>query len=81
MMKRLLSATDEFLQASDWKDIAILKICLLSLGLLAGMRITDRHKKGVELAACTAFVLTYIPLMTRFLKIFTKATPVNNDTV
>ena len=34
-MKRLFAAADKFLQASDWKDIAILKVCLLSLGLLA----------------------------------------------
>ena len=34
-MKRLFAAADKFIQASDWKDIAILKVCLLSLGLLA----------------------------------------------
>lgn len=76
-MKRLFAAADKFLQASDWKDIAILKVCLLSLGLLAGMRIMDRHKKGAELAACTAFVLTYIPLMSKFFKVLVKSDPAN----
>lgn len=76
-MKRLFAAADKFLQASDWKDIAILKVCLLSLGLLAGMRIMDRHKKVAELAACTAFVLTYIPLMSKFFKVLVKSDPAN----
>lgn len=43
--------------------------CLLSLGLLAGMQIAERCKKGVRIAASVAFTLTYIPLMVKYLKI------------
>lgn len=71
-MKRLLTAADEFVRESGWKDIAVLKVCLLALGLLAGMRVAHRHKKGVGIAACVAFVLTYVPLMSRFFGILTK---------
>ncbi len=68
-MKRLFASADEFVQKSDWKDLAILKFCLLSLGLLAGMQIAEKCKKGVRIAASVVFVLTYIPLMTKYLRI------------
>lgn len=68
-MKRILTSADEFVRESDWKDLAVLKFCLLSLGLLAGMQIAERCKKGVRIAASMVFTLTYIPLMVRYLKI------------
>ena len=44
-MKTLFASADEYLQNSDWKDIAVLKLCLLSLGLLAGMQLPEKHRK------------------------------------
>lgn len=70
-MKRIFSSADEFIRKSDWKDLAVLKFCLLSLGLLAGTRIAERRKKGVGIAALVVFVLTYIPLMVKYLRILT----------
>ena len=68
-MKRIFDGANEFVRQSDWKDIAILKFCLLSLGLLAGMGVAERCKKGVRIAASVVFTLTYIPLMVRYLGI------------
>ena len=68
-MKRIFASANEFVRESDWKDLAVLKFCLLSLGLLAGMQITERCKKGVRIAASVVFTLTYIPLMVKYLKI------------
>lgn len=68
-MKRVFDSADEFVRQSGWKDIAVLKLCLLSLGLLAGMQIAERCKKGVRIAASVVFVLTYIPLMIKYLGI------------
>jgi len=68
-MKRIFASADEFVRKSDWKDLAVLKFCLLSLGLLAGMQIAERCKKGVRIAASVVFTLTYIPLMVKYLKI------------
>ena len=68
-MKRIFASADEFVRESDWKDLAVLKFCLLSLGLLAGMQIAERCKKGVRIAASIVFTLTYIPLMVKYLKI------------
>ena len=68
-MKRIFASADEFVRESDWKELAVLKFCLLSLGLLAGMQIAERCKKGVRIAASIVFTLTYIPLMVKYLRI------------
>ena len=68
-MKRIFASANEFVRQSDWKDLAVLKFCLLSLGLLAGMQIAERCKKGVRIAASIVFTLTYIPLMVKYLQI------------
>ena len=68
-MKRIFSSADEFIRESNWKDLAVLKFCLLSLGLLAGTWIAEQRKKGVRIAASVVFLLTYIPLMAKYLKI------------
>ncbi len=71
-MKTLFASADEYLQNSDWKDIAVLKLCLLSLGLLAGMQLPEKHRKTARVAAVVLFVATYIPLMAKFLSILVR---------
>ena len=70
-MKRLFASADEFVQQSDWKDLAIIKFCLFSIGLLVGLQITEKCRKGVRIAASVIFTLTYIPLMAKYLRILT----------
>lgn len=72
-MKRLFVSADEFLRHSDWKDLALVKFCLFSIGLLVGLELTEKWKKGVRIAAAALFVLTYIPLMTKYLGILVGA--------
>ena len=71
-MKKLFDAADRYIAASDWKIIAVLKFCLLSLGLMAGMQIKPEHKKPVLFGAAVTFLVTYIPLMARFYRVFTE---------
>ncbi len=70
-MKRLFTSADEYLRKSDWKDLALIKFCLFSIGLLVGLQITEKCKKGVRVAASVVFVLTYVPLMVKYLGILT----------
>lgn len=72
-MKRLFASADAFLRESDWKDLAVIKFCLFSIGLLVGLQITEKRKKGVRIAASVVFTLTYIPLMVKYLWILIKA--------
>lgn len=68
-MKFLFSYADEYLHRCTWKDMALLKFCLFSMGLLAGMQVVKKDKKRVRIAASIVFVLTYIPLMMKFLEV------------
>jgi len=68
-VKRLLNSADEYLRGSGWKDLAVLKLCLLALGLLAGMGIPENRRKTVGPIAFLLFLCTYIPCMTRYLRI------------
>ena len=71
-MKKLFAAANRYIQTGDWKIIAVLKFCLISLGLMAGMQIRPEHRKPVFLGALSTFILTYIPLMARFFRVFTE---------
>ena len=71
-MKKLFEAANRYIETSDWKIIAVLKFCLISLGLMAGMQIRPEHKKGVFYGALGVFILTYIPLMARLCQVFTE---------
>ena len=63
----LFTSADRYLRASDWKDIALIKLCLFAIGLLAGMQVRDSDKKAVRAGAAALFVVTYIPLMSKFI--------------
>ena len=70
-MKKLFDAANRYIETSDWKIIAVLKFCLISLGMMIGMIIKKKDKKPVFLAVLGVFILTYIPLMVKFYKVFT----------
>ena len=65
-MNNLFGYADKYLQKSDWKDIALLKFCLFSMGVIAGMQIPKRNRKQAEGIAAFVFLSTYIPLMAKF---------------
>lgn len=70
-MKKLLKAANRYVATSDWKTIAVLKFCLLSLGILTGTRIADKYRKPVFWGALSVFVVTYVPLMAKLFRILT----------
>lgn len=70
-MKKLFDYADRYLQKSNWKHMAMLKFCLFSAGILAGMQIPARDKKKAGIAAGVLFLITYVPLMTKFIGVLT----------
>ena len=66
-MKRLMDAADRYLKDCTWKDISVLKFCLLALGTLVGIAVPARKKKASAWAASLVFVAAYVPLMAKFL--------------
>ncbi len=67
-MKCLFSYANDYIKKCDWKDIALIKLCLCSIGILIGVNISSDKKKTALIAAISTFILSYIPLMYKFLK-------------
>ena len=67
-MKKVFTAADRYIETSNWKTIAVLKFCLLALGIIIGMQVRKEHRKRVLGAARIVFILTYIPLMAKFFR-------------
>jgi len=66
-MRELLNYANGYIRKMNVSDIAMLKVCLCSLGLLAGLAIPKKHKKKAAGIAATTFAFTYAPLMTKLL--------------
>ena len=68
-MKKLLDIGNRYAKESTWKDFALVKFCLFSMGLVAGTQVADKHKKKVVGVAACVFASTYVPLMAKVLRI------------
>lgn len=68
-MKKLFSIADRYLQQSDWKTIALLKFCLLALGIVVGTQIPPKYKKTAVALGLPLFFVTYLPLMAKLIHV------------
>lgn len=65
---KLFKSADNYIKSMSITEMAQLKFCLCSMGVLIGMGVKKEHRKYVAVGAATLFASTYIPLMTRFVK-------------
>ena len=61
-MCRLFEYADKYVKESDWKDIALIKLCLCAIGVLIGINLAAKHKKQAAVIASCVFGFTYVPL-------------------
>lgn len=66
-MKKLLSAADAYIAKMNWKDLALVKLCLCAAGVMLGLAAPQKLRKWAALGAVIVFVATYLPLMLKFL--------------
>lgn len=71
-MKKLFCYADKYVEQSSWKDFALVKLCLFAIGIMAGIRIPDKNKRAAGWIAYFVFLATYLPLMSKFLRIVTE---------
>ena len=69
-MKKLFDAANRYVETSDWKIIAVLKFCLISLGMMIGTAVRKEDRKPVFFGALGVFAATYVPLMIKLCKVF-----------
>lgn len=68
-MKKIFELANVYVNRCNWKDMALLKICLCAVGIMIGLAIPEKKKKCSSVAAGVIFVVSYIPLMAKFIKI------------
>ncbi len=68
-MSNLFAIANEYLRQSDWKDLALIKFCLFSMGVLIGVLVPSRAKRPVIMVSVCVFVLTYLPLMIKLFQV------------
>lgn len=71
-MNKLFYYADKYIEESDWKDLAMIKFCLFSMGILAGIQIPKRSRQQAGWIAGVVFVATYIPLMAKFFSVISE---------
>lgn len=64
-MKNLFAIADEYLRQSDWRDLALIKFCLFSMGVCR-RACSQKQKKAGCLSGRRDFAVTYLPLMAKF---------------
>ena len=66
-MKELYRYANAYIRKLHWEDFALLKICLIALGVLLGLALPKRIRRPVGFVAVVLFMLTYVPVIGKFL--------------
>ena len=72
-MKKLFRIADEYLKTCTWKDMALIKFCLISLGAVIGLLLPGGAKKAALILCLVVFAATYVPVMIKFVGFLRKA--------
>ena len=68
-MKKLLAFGNRYAKQSTWKDFALVKLCLFSMGLVVGTLVSEQVKKAVIGVSICIFAATYIPLIVKMIRV------------
>ena len=68
-MKKLIAWAEDYLKVCTWKDMALLKFCLVSLGVLIGLQIPKKRKKPAAWTAGVIFLCSYAAVMGKFISV------------
>ena len=72
VMKKLLRFADSFIQKYTWKELALIKLCMCSLGILVGISIPKKKRKVSFFLSFLAFASTYYLIMNKLVGYFTE---------
>jgi hypothetical protein len=66
-MKTIIEHSKKYLDQMNLMDVSLLKVCMVSAGILIGISVPQKHKKKVAAGTSVIFALSYAPLMTKYL--------------
>lgn len=68
-MRYFFNIGNQYIKESDWKILALVKFCLFSMGVIVGVLLPAGGKTIALWVAGCVFLVTYIPLMAKLLRI------------
>lgn len=68
-MNKLFGYTNAYVERSDWKDFALVKLCLCAAGIIIGCLSPERYKKPVIAVSSMVFISTYALLIGKLIKV------------
>ena len=71
-MKKLFEYANIYAKQCTWKEFAMVKFCLCAIGVIIGVILPKSVQTYALIIAGAIFVITYIPLMIRFVRIIKK---------
>lgn len=67
---KLFEVANKYCKESNWITLALVKLCLFSIGIIVGILLPESLKIPVIIIFSIIFLITYIPLMTKFFKLW-----------
>lgn len=66
-MDRLMDAVDRCVKECTWKELSVLQLWTLALGVLLGLVVPGRNKRGCAWAFALIFAAACVPVLARLL--------------
>lgn len=66
MFCKLIVCANQWIKKSDWKDLALVKLCLCALGVILGLTALRKNRKFALAVSVVVFIATWLPLMKKF---------------
>lgn len=71
-MKKLIEYANQYIKRMNVMDIGLLKICVFSLGIIAGITLPNKYKEKILITISFIFVSIYVLVMGKFLSVMKK---------
>ena len=68
IMNRLFELGNRYAEKSTWKDFALTKLCVFSMGIAAGAMLPKKYRNAVIGISALGFAASYLPLMLKVLR-------------
>ena len=71
-IEQVMDTANTYIKDSDWTDLALIKFCMLAIGVIIGATVCGKKKVPVIVISSIVFVVTLIPILIRFLPILSE---------
>lgn len=78
-MKKLFGYADKYIKQSDWRELAMIKFCLASMGIVTGASLLEKQRKPAMWIVVGVFAAIFLPLIAKLLCVVTERPVPENE--